>query len=408
MNKKILIQPLFLLLSSVFFGVFIPNPIYGWTVPVQISGSGINNYSHVATSVMGNAEAVWVHGVAPYTIESSSYSLGSWSSPVAITLAGNHFSPQVAIDQLGNTVAVWLEISGSNYLIQAATKPVAGSWSLPTTLSTMSNSSEPKIAMNNNSQAIVIWTDYALNLIQVSHLTFGGIFSAPITISTLPQQQSNPLIGIDDNGDGYAVWEADSEDLYTAESNGLIWNSPSLLHGNGTNTNPSLSVSGIGRALVAWSNFNLNEIRSDWYVAPSWSKIPSVISPIDVSAPAAAAFMNHGFVTWQDQNTGLIQAINYNATEWVHPPVNVSTSLFNDVPVISVESSSTAAISWINQATGDVQTVQFPNGGVVGPEQIVSTGSSNFNLKTASSGTQTVLTWTNADTVDYIIYANVD
>src|SRR5271169_5936196 len=102
-----------------------------------------------------------------------SYLQGAWAPPVDLSLVGqNAQTPQVAIDSAGNATAVWSRSNGSNFIIQASTKPFGGSWQpTPDNISaTGQDALNPQITIDPTGNATAIWErfDGSNNIIQAS------------------------------------------------------------------------------------------------------------------------------------------------------------------------------------------------------------------------------------------------
>lgn len=388
-----------------------PWALYGWTAPTQVSSTGINFNSNASISVSGNAEVVWVNGSYPnLLIESSTYSAGSWSLPVSITSLGIHDVPKVAMDSTGNAAAVWLSNSLGNVTINSSTKPLGGTWSVPTVISTSPINYNPSIVMNDAGQAIAGWVNFQNNSVEVAHLTFGGSWSPPITLSNTPGLKVQLQIGLDSSGNGFAVWQdVIGQDIYATNSSGISWNTPVCIDSNGNNSDPSLSVGGVGQALVSWINQEVQEIKATWYSGGSWSLTPVTISKDNVDIPSSGAVGGDGFVAWQDRATSIIQCIDYFSNVWQYPPANISPPSNTASPVLSVNSTNSAIIIWPNFDNGSIEAAAFPSGGVPGSPQTISLiGDACFNPDCTSAGTNTIASWETASGSDWLIFVNID
>lgn len=147
-----------------------------------------------------DAVAIWEEHVGSHRqIHSSTMTAGVWSPPATISNIGmDSFSPLIAMNQSGDCVALWAitDIVNNIISLQSSQLPFGGVWSIPVTITTINESlidlSETqnfhfKLVINSNtpSDILAIWsshigTDLA---VRASTATFGGGWSAPIQLS---------------------------------------------------------------------------------------------------------------------------------------------------------------------------------------------------------------------------------
>ena len=85
---------------------------------------------------------------------------GPWVLPASdLSVAGqNAFSPEVATAPDGTTTAVWRRSDGANNIVQASTRPPGGSFGAPVDLSaTGQDALSPQIATAPDGTATAVW-----------------------------------------------------------------------------------------------------------------------------------------------------------------------------------------------------------------------------------------------------------
>lgn len=268
--------------ASYTFGV-------GWSAPVSIADPityyvigdqnvEINNSNYAVAVWRGADQETAVQGVFSATRDSN----GNWSSPpVRISVYDNsdiNFypdKPQVALNDSGFAITVWVE--AQTYLgvpasfIKASYMPQGGSWSLPATLSGPYElplfGVNPQVEINSSGEAIAIWKGVLLN---DSFMTVATSTFDPLTLTwspdvILPPGGNNdslgsfnqPHVGIDENGNGVAVWSyTDGPTTLFASSyvNGS-WGLPIPIYVQSSSVQkPHVVVDQAGNATAMWES----------------------------------------------------------------------------------------------------------------------------------------------------------
>jgi hypothetical protein len=131
------------------------------TIPGSQPASG--DLPKIAVDLMGNATAVWgSQDGTDAVVKASSKRLGeAWQEipDILPRSSPQNTMAQIAIDNTGNATVVWSAFNGSNYSIQAATKPFNGSWqNSPDTLSSSDlYSLHPQLAIDGSENVTVVW-----------------------------------------------------------------------------------------------------------------------------------------------------------------------------------------------------------------------------------------------------------
>lgn len=132
-------------------------------------------------------------------------------SAINLSAAGEDgFQPQVGVDGSGNVHAVWTRSDGSHFRIQYSTRTANGDWSAPVNISDAGQAaSEPQLDVDPSGNLLVVWTrSDGTNLrVQATFKTFGGGFTAPVTVSDPGFDASRPQVDFDNSGKAIAVWQ---------------------------------------------------------------------------------------------------------------------------------------------------------------------------------------------------------
>ena len=135
-----------------------------WLAPLDLSAiGGSAEHPQVALDGQGNALAVWERSNGTnYVIQAASRpaATGLWQAPVDLSLAGEEaHAPELALSAQGDAVAVWEGFNGTNFVIRAALRPAAsGVWQAPVDLSVAGRDAvEPQLALDSRGDAVVVW-----------------------------------------------------------------------------------------------------------------------------------------------------------------------------------------------------------------------------------------------------------
>lgn len=194
------------------------------------------------------------------SLRAGRYSGGVWLAATTLNPVPNATSnPHIAMDGVGNAIAVWQQSDGTNQRITAAIYTAAtDTWASYSYISDAGqNALNPQIAMNNAGQAIAVWSRFngTYDIIQ-------AVFYNPNTaswqtiqdVSPTGQPNTNPVIGIDRNGNAIAVWVVNSNGIQASNYSvsTQTWGSLQTLSNAGTV--PQISMNVAGRAGVDWTN----------------------------------------------------------------------------------------------------------------------------------------------------------
>jgi hypothetical protein len=184
-----------------------------WVSPVVLAEAG--RQPQVAIDARGDAIAVWPGpgGLYSATLPASS---STWQPPVPVsTIEAEH--PHVGMDSLGDAVVAWESIGAVTNTVQAAVKPVgAAAWGAPANLSEPVEYSHgyprlnPSVAIDAKGSAAAAWDGFHSSTdetVQVAVLSaIGASWQASLQLADAGGSFAIPLVGMDEKGNGEAVW----------------------------------------------------------------------------------------------------------------------------------------------------------------------------------------------------------
>jgi PKD domain len=245
----------------------------------------------------------------------------------------NAFEPSVAIDQAGDVVVVWSYFDGTNFVIEAATRPAGGVFSAPKVISSSGvDSAEPEVAMDGSGSAIAVWEelDSAESVVRGSLRPAGGDFEPPDDLSESGKSSFGPEIAMTPAGLATVVWtreETGELSIQTSSRNpGGDFSAPSNVtpttESSSAPIDTDLKMNDSGDAVVAWpgrSTGGQNAIR-----AAVRSGTGAFSTPVEVSAASpdflhpdvAIDGLGNATVIWNRSNgaNSIAQVAGYDAS----------------------------------------------------------------------------------------------
>jgi PKD domain len=309
-----------------------------WQAPVDLSEKGESaSEPQVAFDSQGDAFAVWQRSNGSNEIiqAASRPAGGSWQAPVDVSEAGeNAADPQLAIDPQGNALALWRHSNGSNFVIQAASRPASGSWQTPVDLSQEGESAfQPQVAFDSQGDALAVWvrSNGSVYIVQAAIRPAGGSWQTPEDLSEAGQNAEAPQIAVDPQGDALAVWERSNGSVKIIQSAirpaGGSWQAPNDLSEGGEEAyNPQVALDPQGDALAVWERFDGSNYIVQAAIRPaggSWQ------APRDLSEAGHKASLPHlafdpqgdALAVWERSN-GSNQIVQAGAYDAAGPQLN--------------------------------------------------------------------------------------
>ncbi len=180
---------------------------------VRLSTLGQNaDRPQISTAPDGTETVVWIRFNGSNDIaQAATRSPGdSFGTPEDLSAPGeNSFTPQVTTASDGTSTAVWNHYDGSNYIIQAATRPPDGSFGSPDNLSVPGSAAfTPQISPAPDGTATVVWTrsDGSNTVVQSATRPPGGSFGSPDNLSAPGEDAFTPGMTTAPDGTATAIW----------------------------------------------------------------------------------------------------------------------------------------------------------------------------------------------------------
>ncbi len=273
-----------------------------WTPASSISLPGNNALSpQVCVTQKGYANVVWSRANGSnFVVETSVAKIGGdWSSPFRLSYLGqNAFFPVIATDNNGNTTALWSRANGTNYVIQADSKPSHQNWSAPLSISgtgpVHGDAVKPQIGVDPQGLHVAIWhKDNGINnVIQCAQKRGNGAWDKPINLTTANPNglgDINPQIAIDNNSNAIAVWINDSTLTLRGATRAASgkWSVPFDISAAGNLiSSPTVGYDGKANVSVAWTRHD-----GQTYIVQTASKSAKGIfsAPVNLSLPGQDA-----------------------------------------------------------------------------------------------------------------------
>jgi PKD repeat protein len=206
-----------------------------WGSPVVLAEAG--RQPQVAMDASGDAVAVWPGpgGLYSATLPASS---SIWQPPISVS-ATEAENPHIAIDSLGDAVVAWESIGAATNTVQAAVKAKGdAAWAAPASLSEPVEYAggyprlNPSVAIDAKGSAAATWNGIRSQTdetVQVAVLpAIGSSWQAPVQLADVSDSFVIPVVGMDEKGNGEAVWAHGSGASAAVEAANYDGSSPAL------------------------------------------------------------------------------------------------------------------------------------------------------------------------------------
>ncbi len=239
-----------------------------WGSAVNLSSVGQEaDRPQVAIGAGGNAVAVWEHESGDDTIESANKPAGdAWGAAAKLSAEGLVSSnPRVALDSGGDAVAAWRAYDGSNFAIEAASKPAGGAWEAPLKLAVATPGGEgenPQVALDSGGDAVIVWEIFngSNYIVESANKPAGGAWGAPVKLSATGENGFLGGVSVDGGGDAVAVWQRWNGSKYVVQAaskpaDGAWASAVDLSTATASPfVNPEVALDGGGDAVAVWTN----------------------------------------------------------------------------------------------------------------------------------------------------------
>ncbi len=219
----------------------------------------------VAVGVDGATTVVWrrSNDAGNLIVQARTRPAGSGTFAVAVNLsaAGQHaYDPQVAAD--GATTVVWIRSNGSNYIVQARTRPAG--WPTFTAVGNLSvvgqNAASPQVAVAADGATTAVWrrNNGSNYIVQARTRPAGSsTFAGAVNLSTAEQNTDSPQLAVAPDGATTVVWERDGP-TYSRIQESTSQYSLTLTKSGAGSGSVSSSPAGIDCGLVCSYSFSLS------------------------------------------------------------------------------------------------------------------------------------------------------
>ncbi len=222
-SRKISVQAATALLAAfaavvLFAAMPSPAAALDWSLPATDLSAGPANDAgdaQVAVAVDGATTVVWTRSNGSnYIVQARTRPAGSgtFGGAVNLSTAGqNAYSPQVAVAADGATTVVWYRFNGSNDIVQARTRPAgSGTFAVAVNLSVAGqNAYSPQVAVAADGATTVVWirSNGSNNIVQARTRPAGsGTFAAVGNLSVAGQHADSPRVAVGVDGATTVVW----------------------------------------------------------------------------------------------------------------------------------------------------------------------------------------------------------
>jgi hypothetical protein len=313
---------------------------------------------YVAMNNSGNAVAVWSRLSGAYSLIQArfyNHSTRMWGAIVTIS-PSDMFSvfPRVYINSSGDAIIVWSgHHIGEEDIAQASVySSTSETWSTAFLLSSSDTSVEYVCAvLNDRGKAYVLWTAFSPE-VRLQAATYDEGWQTAVDISPAGEFVANARIGIDADGNGFAVWKArtltDGYQFKVASDTGTGWGTPSIVLGDASYTlDPDCVTSRDGHAIMVWGRRDGDHRASTIYsmerLRGVWGSPVSIATTGGISRVSVVCNnLDNAVALWINEDTHQLEGAAYTSGSWSplsqNPPHMICpegrSMAINDVPTI--------------------------------------------------------------------------
>ncbi len=246
----------------------------GWSTPLNISTNSTGNWTpQIALDASGNPHAVWRgdDGGSVQRIYYSENTGAGWSTPLNISNSSiNNSDPRLALDASGNPHIVWQGRVGSDWWVYYSENTGSG-WSTPLNLSTgSSDNSDPQIALDTGGHPHVVWYGWDSATWRVYYSTnTGSGWSAELNLSPGTTDNSYQRIALDASGHPHVIWhgtDGSTYRVYYSTNSGSGWSAPLSISSTITdNLSLQIALDGGGNPHAVWQGNDASAVARIYY-----------------------------------------------------------------------------------------------------------------------------------------------
>lgn len=236
-------------------------------------------------------------------------------------------------------------------------------WSAPVAISTLlTDATDPHVVIDSSGNATAIWVENGA--IKAGSLPFGGNWSTPATLSNVLNTSLSPKLSLDSSGNVTALWVENGQIESAVLPFGGSWGTEtSPISGSGA-SNPTLAIDATGRAVAVWVRSGF--IESSTRISGTWSQV-SVLSTTTSSNPSVAisSFGTaiaawHSVVSSADVIETNILTLSTNTWGTTKNVFNLTAAFSHNYPKIAIDANGNAIVAWFryNFSSGVYDNVQ--------------------------------------------------
>jgi hypothetical protein len=352
---------------------------------------------------------------------------GDWGAPFDLSATGQRAERvRLGADAAGDQFAVWQFEEGSEWTVQAATRPVGGDWGAPVDVSAPASQEPfPALAVNATGEAVIVWSQEVgpKYVIEVAHGGVDDAWTSPTAISDPTTNSFEPAAGIDAAGDVTAAWRQyliPNYGVAVASETAGIWSSPQVLSSPAdTNESPTVAVDPAGDALVGWERSEVVE-ASNRPAGGSWSSATVVQAGGQGIASLQLAINGNGeaIATWENSAAGgsshwVIESARMGSSgSWTSAEALTSVADFARNPAVALADDGEARVAWGfspgGPGSGEIQTAASSVAGVWSSPTVVSSSGEAFEPAVGidSLGNTTISWWSWVEPGNYAAFAS--
>lgn len=243
-----------------------------WSKPVNLTFSNVEGFGNVEPQIVidpkGNVVVLWINESTQTVCMSIKPVNEKWSPEMPLSASGQPVSSaKMGVDATGKVTAVWVRNDGTNNIVQTLTFNPDRCLSFPIIRDISLNGEDagmPQIAIDQLGNRIIVWQgfDGVNTTIQAAIKRVGGNWLAPVRLSALGFDASEPQVKIDSEGPIVVIWKRSNGSNFVVESSikkfgETSWSRPVVLSATGQDAiSPQLTFSGKGRVVAAWQRSN--------------------------------------------------------------------------------------------------------------------------------------------------------
>ena len=202
------------LVTGLLVSVAAAAPQGPWVLPAQnLSAAGGNGEApQLSAGPDGSVTAVWSRDDGTdHTVQTATRPPGgSFGAPVNLSVAGQlALGPQIAVSPDGTATALWYSSDGTEFIVQASTRPPGGSFGTPVDLSAVGDDAiDPQISAASDGSVTAVWSRFvgSTRIIQASTRPPGGSFGDPVNLSAASSDSQIPQITTAPDGTTTVTW----------------------------------------------------------------------------------------------------------------------------------------------------------------------------------------------------------